>query len=226
MNATMESGFKYHGHDPIAPPSPALTNPDMILPFTPELRDSTPVPTDLLPLITPLDREANKEAMPSKDTTPKGTLVGDLHSNTRPSLPGAWFTEEDIRRAKLDVNDNATSLVQSETTAAAKQDFEEENNEYNEYGLGPYATDLARRTAEEGGGSYVKSTEDLRETNEDSDSTMPFGRSNLARAVLEEDEDDPTSHAALSLRAEEILANAKKRLTVCFLNQVSVAYAQ
>ena len=34
------------------------------------------------------------------------------------------------------------------------------------------------------------------------------------RAVSDEDEADPTSHAALSNRAEEILANAKKRLLV------------
>ena len=33
-------------------------------------------------------------------------------------------------------------------------------------------------------------------------------------AILEEDEDDPRSHAAMSRRAEAILANAKKRLTV------------
>ena len=34
------------------------------------------------------------------------------------------------------------------------------------------------------------------------------------RSGLDEDESDPFSHTALSLRAEEILANAKKRLTV------------
>ena len=33
-------------------------------------------------------------------------------------------------------------------------------------------------------------------------------------AILEEDENDPNSHAAMTRRAEEILANAKKRLTV------------
>lgn len=33
-------------------------------------------------------------------------------------------------------------------------------------------------------------------------------------AILEEDEDDPNSHLAMSKRAEEILANAKIRLTV------------
>ena len=214
----MESDFKYHGHEPIAPPSPALTNPDMILPFIPELRDSTPVPADLVPLITPLDGEANKEAMPSEDTTPKGTIVDDLRSNTRPSLPGAWFTEEDIRRATQDSDDHVTSSVQPRTPVATEQDLEEGNNKYNEYGLGPYATDFDRSTAGEEDGSYMKSAEDLLETKEDQDSTISLGRSNLARAVLEEDEDDPTSHAALSLRAEEILANAKKRLIVCPLN--------
>lgn len=35
-------------------------------------------------------------------------------------------------------------------------------------------------------------------------------------AILEEDENDPYSHAAMTRRAEEILASAKKRLTVSF----------
>lgn len=34
------------------------------------------------------------------------------------------------------------------------------------------------------------------------------------RTVLDEDENDPNSHAAMSKRAEQILANAKKRLLV------------
>ena len=33
-------------------------------------------------------------------------------------------------------------------------------------------------------------------------------------SILDEDENDPHSHAAMTRRAEEILANAKKRLTV------------
>ena len=33
-------------------------------------------------------------------------------------------------------------------------------------------------------------------------------------SILDEDENDPNSHAAMTRRAEEILANAKKRLTV------------
>lgn len=42
------------------------------------------------------------------------------------------------------------------------------------------------------------------------------------RAVLDEDENDPFSHAALSVRAEEILANAKRRLTVLGLLWVTM----
>lgn len=34
------------------------------------------------------------------------------------------------------------------------------------------------------------------------------------RTILDEDENDPNSHAAMSKRAEQILANAKKRLLV------------
>ena len=33
-------------------------------------------------------------------------------------------------------------------------------------------------------------------------------------SIIDEDDDDPCSHAAMTRRAEEILANAKKRLTV------------
>lgn len=37
------------------------------------------------------------------------------------------------------------------------------------------------------------------------------------RSIFDEDEDDPQSHAAMSKRAELILANAKERLLVSFL---------
>ena len=42
----------------------------------------------------------------------------------------------------------------------------------------------------------------------------PVNGSQEIRAILDEDEDDPNSHAAMSRRAEIILANAKKRLLV------------
>lgn len=45
-------------------------------------------------------------------------------------------------------------------------------------------------------------------------SPPPVNGSQEIRAILDEDEDDPHSHAAMSRRAEHILANAKKRLLV------------
>lgn len=46
------------------------------------------------------------------------------------------------------------------------------------------------------------------------ESPIPLNGSQEIRAILDEDEDDPSSHAAMSRRAEHILANAKKRLLV------------
>lgn len=44
--------------------------------------------------------------------------------------------------------------------------------------------------------------------------STPDGNESGLRFILDEDENDPTSHAAMSKRAENILANAKKRLLV------------
>lgn len=44
--------------------------------------------------------------------------------------------------------------------------------------------------------------------------STPDGNEPGLRSILDEDENDPSSHAAMSKRAEQILANAKKRLLV------------
>ena len=41
-------------------------------------------------------------------------------------------------------------------------------------------------------------------------------------SILDEDENDPHSHAAMTKRAEEILANAKKRLTVSSVRECQI----
>ena len=41
-----------------------------------------------------------------------------------------------------------------------------------------------------------------------------YNFSDRFRTAIAEEEDDPYSHAAMSVRAEQILANAKRRLTV------------
>lgn len=44
--------------------------------------------------------------------------------------------------------------------------------------------------------------------------STPDGNEPRPRSILNEDENDPASHAAMSKKAEQILANAKKRLLV------------
>lgn len=44
--------------------------------------------------------------------------------------------------------------------------------------------------------------------------STPDGNEPRLRSILDEDENDPASHAAMSKKAEQILANAKKRLLV------------
>ena len=46
------------------------------------------------------------------------------------------------------------------------------------------------------------------------DGASPIADLYQTPSILDEDENDPESHAAMTRRAEEILANAKKRLNV------------
>lgn len=49
------------------------------------------------------------------------------------------------------------------------------------------------------------------------ETSIPDHNDQGLRTILDEDENDPNSHAAMSKRAEQILANAKKRLLVSIL---------
>ena len=53
------------------------------------------------------------------------------------------------------------------------------------------------------------------ESSEEDDEVATGRNTYKTPSILDEDENDPESHAAMTKRAEEILANAKKRLNVC-----------
>ena len=134
----------------------------------------------------------------------------------RPSLPGAWQTDEDFHAAYDPPKSRSpplglsSTLHKDELTASLNSAHIEDGHGEQWNGLDPGDTD--------GGISpYL-----------DVDWESPFGEGgsdiirldderNGIRAILEEDEDDPSSHAALSIRAEQILANAKKRLIVSLI---------
>ena len=220
LSRAMETPSKHHVHEAAVPSSPALTNPDMILPYLSHSRDSTPLPIDRIPSLTQLDHQAGKDEMLSTETTPKGSYVGKAQNTSRPSLPGAWLTEEDIHGPVQQADNREPSPNLTQTSLPEEPDFGTETNQYDEDDEGPYKEPYNNK---DGGDGRIprRSTVDSLEDGDDHPKTAPFGRSNLARAVLEEDENDPTSHAALSLRAEEILANAKKRLTVSAIHETS-----
>lgn len=87
--------------------------------------------------------------------------------------------------------------------------FEKNRLSYQHGGEVPFASSPTLHEDPSGFGQriYTDSTQGDYENGEGTYSTP---------AILEEDENDPYSHAAMTRRAEEILANAKKRLTVSF----------
>ena len=134
---------------------------------------------------------------------------------SRPSLPGAWQTEEDFHATHVDSRSGTPPLRASPTLLNEKSvetlDYTPLGDEHAVWN----AKDSGYRRTGEGRhhcvgrdasiGPYLQNEVDVVDERRD------------ARAILEEDEEDPTSHAALSIRAELILANAKKRLTVSML---------
>ncbi|MCJ1284763.1 hypothetical protein MMC26_004099 [Xylographa opegraphella] len=95
------------------PPSPSLTNPDMILPYLPRSRSSTP--TGRRPLSPPDSQKLSSKPFAELfdgfdgdntiDRSPLGSApLGSngerLQASSRPSLPGAWQTEEDLHEAR------------------------------------------------------------------------------------------------------------------------------
>ncbi|MCJ1242305.1 hypothetical protein MMC14_010313 [Varicellaria rhodocarpa] len=205
--------------DATTPQSPALSDPDMILPHQPQ--DNTYLPS-------PEDHQYSPKArdMEGVASSMRVAINGFFHGTSnllpirhdtssfalsRPSLPGAWQTEEDFHAAHVESGSGTPPLRSSPTL---QQEDVVETSDYTPF------KDEHVMWREDGSG-YKSAGGELHQTATVRDcrpSEMDLDDERKdARAILEEDEDDPTSHAALSIRAELILANAKKRLTVSAL---------
>ena len=205
--------------DATAPQSPALSDPDMILPHQPQ--DNTFLPS-------PEDHKFSPKArdMEGVASSMKVAINGFFHGTSnllpirhdtasfalsRPSLPGAWQTEEDFHAEHMD---SGSGMPPSRSSPTLEQENMVETSDYTPL------KDEHEMWREDGSG-YKSAGGESHQTATVRDHCP--GKMDLederkdARAILEEDEDDPTSHAALSIRAELILANAKKRLTVSVL---------
>jgi len=195
------------------PLSPVLTNPDMILPYQSRSRSSTPpartpsTPSAMSPFFANQPWESMGQTisidLSSTNRELLGINTGNIVKTSRPSLPGAWQTEEDLHSAS-DTWTNQTPSLKSPPTsvqeATSRSDrTSRQNARY--YAQEPQNKTMAHeveRLVESRHNSFTSNGEpqDLNRSNE-----RPLN-------AVEEDENDPFSHAA------EILANAKRRLTV------------
>lgn len=195
------------------PLSPVLTNPDMILPYQSRSRSSTPPARIPLtpPAMSPFFANQPWESMGQANSTnlsgtrrePLGSYTGNIVKTPRPSLPGAWQTEEDLHAAS-DTWTNQPSPFKSPSMAF--QETTSGSDSTSGESARHYPQELQKKAALHEvvipGGSRHNSLasngepQDLNRLDEPS------------LDAVDEDESDPFSHAA------EILANAKKRLTV------------
>lgn len=192
--------------------SPALTNPDLILPY--HQRGASSVPSELDPY--DLDPDRAQRAIPflqqSNDVQlPIANQRPLMYTTTsfRPSLPGAWQTEEDLHAA-VARSKTESPVLQSSPTLRPEPEVENKSQKALEN-----AKFTKRIRLGDEDGKAEAPTNALASPSEELDlSEIGSDGGRGVSTIMEEDEEDPTSHAALSLRAETILANAKKRLLV------------
>ena len=181
----------------MALPSPTLTNPDMILP------DSLPSPESSLS--NPRQRQRppsppqieNSEYGRPRSALDEGSSIKDATCAMHDPSPNSTLRH----------HDGSTRLRSSSERRNNGIVLENNRLSYQTDGAIPFASsptllddpkDYQQRI-------YTESTQGDYNNGEGTYSTP---------AILEEDENDPNSHAAMTKRAEEILAIAKKRLNV------------
>ena len=174
---------------PVSLPSPTLTNPDMILPDNSpsESSPSTRRQDHRFPFSQSLEHDRNDRSRSASDhkLRAKGTMHSHLQNGVQ-RHDGSLRLRSSSERGRIRIGSEEYEILDRKGLEV------------------PFASSP---TLEEDPGQriYTESTQGDFENGEGTYRTP---------AILEEDEDDPHSHAAMTRRAEEILANAKRRLTV------------
>ncbi|KAL6717943.1 hypothetical protein ACLMJK_004028 [Lecanora helva] len=171
-------------------PSPTLTNPDMILPdSSPSPASSSPTPRQDRRLPSPPPIESNVSAGPGLVFDEKRGLK---HRINNPVQTGVLRHQDGRPRLRSSSERGSSRIAFENSRLSFRQDAEE-----------PIASSP---TIHEDNGQRIY-TESTKDDFEDAEGTY------TTPAILEEDENDPNSHAAMTRRAEAILASAKRRLT-------------
>lgn len=182
---------------PLGAPSPTLTNPDMILP------QSSP------------STIRKPQRLPSPEPSDSGQNTFDSSNDDEHGIKGATYSPF---RNGLPRRHDGPARIQSSFERGERIDqFQQSGSSREAGGEVPFASSPTIRDeySLEEPKSYSEHASQDDGLADTSDSVYKTA------SVLDEDEDDPYSHAAMTRRAEEILANAKKRLTVsiCFNGQ-------
>lgn len=196
--------------EPIVPLSPALTNPDLILPYRSRSRSSTPparAPLTMSPFFANQPWESigqtDSVGLSSTYREPVAADTGILVKTFRPSLPGGWHTEEDLHSAS-DTWMNQTPPPKSPSTTSQEATSRSDSTSHQN------ARYDAQEPQDKAMPHEVERTLESRHDSLTSHAEPQDLNRNDKRSLGadEEDEKDPFSHAA------EILANAKRRLIV------------
>ena len=200
------------------PPSPTLTNPDMILPYQ----------------SAPANRWQQSSSSESSPETPQHTQQFPNFSSTSINEPRQTRSDASEARRRLKPAGQslspfrngvlsrpggptrARSVTEREKGGDGRIRFENSRLSYRPAGT-PDRTVASFPTLKD---QYSPNRVIIIEDDEQSEAAVEsnYAPDNTYKtpSILEEDESNPNSHTAMSKRAEEILANAKKRLTVSF----------
>lgn len=208
------------------PSSPTLTNPDMILPYASPSSATSSTSKDF--------RQFSTHPRNGGNTTPEDDEEKMRRGIRRLFGNGGKFQRDDSDTAILIKDDRKGTLIHTDSKLSSQHGHngktvvlassptfyhtpshkssssvkdDKTDDDYWEGFDGPAvesvpASDLSRHQ------------ESFNGDPEPSDRASTPDHSQQSVAIQDEDENDPTSHAAMSNRAEQILANAKKRLLV------------
>ena len=211
-------------HAPLAmPPSPSLTNPDMILPYLPRSRSSTP--TGRRPLSPPSSQKLSSnpftELFDGFDgvsidrsqvgSAPLGSNRESLQTPSRPTLPGAWQTEEDLHEAQDNSIHDGITMNEAFGRASPSQHFKASSKD--DYNLSSEAhRQTIRLLLSDTPSEFERSPSPEPVLTDKKHLVLKlakrYEKHDHLEPGLEDEETDPYLHAA------EILANAKMKLSV------------
>ena len=211
-----------------APPSPTLTNPDMILPALKDAPESPTTPTQRQrpPSLSGIQERAQSDdrALDSKrlpNVTSFGPHIERIRTKGRRSFgeslgndDGRSELRKGTRSGKIRLNGASSSSSSSPVDSIDSRSNSRAHPPTSGYDepLGNESKDRDGTNEDSTGGTEEQ--QGALDSNEDDYGFSQTVPKHIDGIITTVERGDPYSHAAKSIRAEQILQNAKRRLTV------------